>query len=220
MNGLALHTAKVFEDLSKLTCIKNYCLIGGTALSLQLYHRLSEDLDFCLWKTREKEKMSVDWSGIEQELSQLGTITKNLLDHNQCDFILKGVRISFYANNIAKEPAGMIKHDFLNNIKLADITSIGIMKLEVMSRRCSFRDYYDIYSILKSGIPLKDLIVGAGKFSRHKLKTRDMLIMLTKGKNFTVDHNFAALQPIYSVTNQDIESYLVEEIKKMNGKYF
>ena len=216
MNGLAPHTAELFEELSRLECIKDYCLIGGTALALQLNHRLSEDFDFCRWKTREAEKVSVNWSDIEFELSRLGYVTKNLLDHNQCDFNLKGVKLSFYGNNISKAPAELVRQNFLNNIKLADKTSIGIMKLEVMLRRYSFRDYYDIYAILMDGVPLKDLIDGAGKYSRHRLKTRDMLTMLTKGKNFTVDKNFEALQPKYKVDSNDIEQFLVNEIRKMN----
>ena len=216
MNGLAPHTAELFEDLSRLACIKDYCLIGGTALALQMNHRLSEDLDFCRWKIRENERVSVDWSGIELELSQLGHVTKNLLDHNQCDFNLKGVKLSFYGNNISKAPEGLVRQNFLNNIKVADKTSIGIMKLEVMLRRYSFRDYYDIYALLMDGVPLKDLIVGAGKYSRHRLKTRDMLTMLTKGKNFTIDKNFVALQPKYKVDNNDIEHFMVDEIRKMN----
>ena len=32
------------------------------------------------------------------------------------------------------------------------------MKMEVMLRRSNFRDYYDIYSILKSGVPINDLV--------------------------------------------------------------
>jgi len=218
MKGLAAHTAEIFEDLSKLECIRDYCLIGGTALALQLNHRLSEDIDFCQWKKRKNEKISVNWAGIEKDLSKLGIVTMNLLDHNQCDFKLKGVKISFYGNNISKAPTGLVRHDFINNIKLADKTSIGIMKLEVMLRRRNFRDYYDFYAILKDGVPIKDLIYGAGKYSRHRLKTRDMFAMLTKGENFSVDENFAALQPKYKVNSREIEQFLVAEIKKMNDK--
>ena len=213
--GLAPHTADLFEEMSQLDCFKEYCMVGGTALSLQLDHRLSEDLDFCRWKTRKDETISVDWTVIENELSRLGALTKNLLDHNQCNFNLKGVNISFYANNINKAPAKLLKQDFLNNFKIADKISIGIMKLEVMLRCSSFRDYYDIYAILKDGISLKDLIDGASKYSRHRLKTRDMLSMLTKGKNFTVDKNFEALKPKYKIDNNDIEHFFVEEIKKI-----
>lgn len=42
MNGLAKHTGKVFERISKLESIKPYLLVGGTALSLQIGKRLSD----------------------------------------------------------------------------------------------------------------------------------------------------------------------------------
>ena len=46
MKGLAPHTRQVFEAVSKLECIKPYLLVAGTALSLQIGTRQSEDLDF------------------------------------------------------------------------------------------------------------------------------------------------------------------------------
>ena len=46
MKGLAPHTLQVFEAVSKLDCIKSYLLVGGTALSLQMGTRQSEDLYF------------------------------------------------------------------------------------------------------------------------------------------------------------------------------
>ena len=45
MQGLAEHTAKIFEPVSELSCLKPYALIGGTALSLQIGMRESEDLE-------------------------------------------------------------------------------------------------------------------------------------------------------------------------------
>lgn len=45
MKGLAPHTLQVFEAVSKLDCIKSYLLVGGTALSLQMGTRQSEDLE-------------------------------------------------------------------------------------------------------------------------------------------------------------------------------
>ena len=43
MKGLAPHTRQIFEAVSKLDCIKPYLLVGGTALSLQIGTRQSED---------------------------------------------------------------------------------------------------------------------------------------------------------------------------------
>ena len=59
MKGLALHTRQVFEAVSQLECIKPYLLVGGTALSLQIGTRQSEDLDFMKWRTCKSEKMEV-----------------------------------------------------------------------------------------------------------------------------------------------------------------
>ncbi len=52
MDGLAPHTGKIFDAISELECIKPYILVGGTALSLQIGTRQSEDLDFMRWRAK------------------------------------------------------------------------------------------------------------------------------------------------------------------------
>ena len=136
MKGLAPHTQSVFESVSKLECLKPYLLVGGTALSLQIATRQSEDLDFMKWRTCKTEKM------------------------------------------------------------------------EVMLRRSNFRDYYDIFSILKSGMSINDLITLALSYSGHKLKSKNLLAMLTNSNRFTRDAGFDQLQPVYSVTAQEIEEFI------------
>ena len=59
--SLAPHTGRVFEAISRLECIKPYTLVGGTALSLQIEKRQSEDLDFMKWLSKRGEKPTVDW---------------------------------------------------------------------------------------------------------------------------------------------------------------
>ena len=98
--------------------------------------------------------------------------------------------------------------DYLNNLRLADVKSIGAMKMEVMLRRSNFRDYYDIYSILKFGVPVNDLISLALIYSGHKLKSKNLLAMLTNGSRFTRDSYFEQLEPAYVVTAQEIEEYI------------
>lgn len=81
MNGLAPHTQRVFDAVASLECIKPYILVGGTALSLQISTRQSEDLDFMKWRTTKEECPEVDWFHIEKELSAIGEIqSRNLLD--------------------------------------------------------------------------------------------------------------------------------------------
>ena len=82
------------------------------------------------------------------------------------------------------------------------------MKMEVMLRRSNFRDYYDIFSILKSGMSINDLISLALSYSGHKLKSKNLFAMLTNSNRFTRDAGFDQLQPVYSVTAQEIEEFI------------
>ena len=52
----------------------------------------------------------------------------------------------------------MVRIPYLNNLCLADIESIGVMKMETMLRRAKFRDYYDIYCILEQGCDIWKMI--------------------------------------------------------------
>lgn len=207
MNGLAPHTRQVIEAVSRLDCIKPYLLVGGTALSLQIGHRQSEDLDFMKWRTSKTENMEVAWFQIEKELASVGEIQhKDILDIDHVEFLVSGVKLSFYA--CPKYSPVNNPVNYLNNIRLADVRSIGAMKMEVMLRRSNFRDYYDIFSILKSGVSINDLISLALSYSGHKLKSKNLLAMLTNSNRFTRDVGFDQLQPVYSVTAQEIEEFI------------
>lgn len=207
MKGLAPHTQQIFETVSELDSIKSYLLVGGTALTLQINTRQSEDLDFMRWRTSKTEKMEVAWFQIEKELATIGEIQhKDILDINHVEYLVSGVKFSFYA--CPKYSPVVTPVNFLNNLKIADVKSIGAMKMEVMLRRSNFRDYYDIYSILKSGIPINDLISLALTYSGHKLKSKNLLAMLTNGSRFMRNAHFEQLEPVYSVTAQEIEEYI------------
>ncbi|MCM1356937.1 MAG: nucleotidyl transferase AbiEii/AbiGii toxin family protein [Staphylococcus sp.] len=211
MIGLSKHTALIFEAISRLDCIKPYVLVGGTALSLQLGTRESEDLDFMSWRKSRNEKREVDWPQIKRELETVGIVEKcDILDINHVEYVVNGVKISFYANpNFSPLK---YKIPFLNNIMLADKTSIGAMKMEVMLRRSKFRDYYDIYSLLESGEDLNEMMDIALKYSGHRLKTKNLIAMLTRSERFLADSSFVALNPVYDISPMQIENKIIQAL--------
>lgn len=206
--SLAPHTGEVFEAISKLECIKSFTLVGGTALSLQIEKRQSEDLDFMKWLTKRGEKPEVNWPLIKQELESIGTIKAyDVSGFDQVTFNFQGVKLSFYAAP-RKEVPSLKRIPYLNNLYLADIESIGAMKMEAMLRRSKFRDYYDIYSILREGGDINKMIAAALEHSDHKLRTRGLLNMLTTGKNFIKEKGFEELNPVYNVSPEDIQEFI------------
>lgn len=210
-SGLAPHTGLIFDGVAKLDCIRPYVLVGGTALSLQLGTRQSEDLDFMRWRTSKTEKMEVDWFNIEKELSSIGDVQhRDILDIDHVEFVVSGVKLSFYACN--KFPPAIAPVRYQDNLCLSDIKAIGAMKMEVMMRRSNFRDYYDIYSIVQSGIDIHELVSMALSYSGHRMKSKNLYAMLSNGRRFSVDERFFQLSPIYDVTAEDIESYFKSKI--------
>lgn len=207
MKGLTPKTSDIIEKISRLECIDSYVLVGGTALSLQLGTRESEDLDFMSWRKDRTERREVEWPTIKRELEMVGIVEKvEILDLDHVEFVLNDVKLSFYANPNYSPVTEEIP--FLNNIRLADKKAIGAMKMEVMLRRCKFRDYYDIYSLVKDGQNLSEMIELALKYSGHRLKSKNLIAMLTRSERFVQDAEFSVLNPIYNVTPTEIETEL------------
>jgi len=212
MQGVLPKTADVLQQISTLDCLKDFILIGGTALSLQINHRLSEDIDFCKWKTTRTEIPKVNRFQIQNELATIGIEKINILDEFHVDYTVNGVRVTFFCNGMYKKPAQLQITKLINNIKLPDINSIGIMKLEAMKNRSKLRDYYDIYSILKAGGDFNKILDGFLKYTYHHYRSRDVLSLLADAKRFNSEKNIDHLSPKYKVSHNEISEFLVPYI--------
>ena len=212
MNGLAPQTSEVFERITRLNCIRPFVLVGGTALSLQINKRQSEDLDFMCWKKSAKDKSEVPISAINRELETIGRVdSMEIGSFDFVEFVVEGVKLSFYAAPRKQIPSMQVI-PFMNNLQLADIKSIGAMKMEAMLRRSKFRDYYDIYSILNEGADIQEMINMALEHSGHLLKRKNLLAILTDGERFRKDKAFMQLNPVYDVTPYDIQEYIKQKL--------
>ena len=212
MKGLAPQTSELFDAVTRLDCITPFVLVGGTALSLQPHARQSEDLDFMPWKQGPKDKLEVGWPAIKKELSTIGTIeSEDILGFDHVVFVVNGVKMSFYAAP-RKQLSTMQPIVYKNNLRIADIKTIGALKMEVMLRRAKFRDYYDLYSILRSGVDIHELIPLALEHLDHKLKSKNLLAMITNGEAYSKDTHFDALCPVYDVTPYDIQEYIKQKL--------
>jgi predicted nucleotidyltransferase component of viral defense system len=215
--ALVENTLKVIETISKMEFVKSFFLVGGTALALQINHRLSEDLDFMCWKKTKKEKQNINIEKIKNELKQVFSVQKvDILDSNHIEIIIDdGVKLSFYAPNKIKPEINSI--NYLNNLILADESSIASLKMELLLRRNEFRDYYDLYCILKNKDieATKQIISNALKYSEHHLKTKNLVGMLTNAERFKYNTSFAQLVPIYQITAKEIERFMIEKIRNI-----
>jgi predicted nucleotidyltransferase component of viral defense system len=217
LKGLTPQSLKVFEAIKTSDLLQEYILIGGTALSLQINNRLSEDLDFCKWQNNPGiSYKEVNWPELEKFLKTIGNVRTDIIDLYQVNFFLDEVKITFYSNAITTFNEIETGYKF-DNLTLASVNSIGAMKLEVMSRRNLFRDYYDVYSILKEGISLKEIVSKSSRFSFYRMKTKAVLGIISNGSLFRKEEKFSLLEPRYNVTSQDIQSFIREKVFREYG---
>jgi predicted nucleotidyltransferase component of viral defense system len=215
--ALVEKTKKALQSISTMESIKPYILVGGTALSLQLNHRLSEDLDFMRRQKTKNEKMEVDIKSIRSELQEKGHTIQSMeiLDRNQVLFFIDdGIKLSFYAPE-KREPIIKTVH-YLNNLRLADTNTVAALKMETMMRRTAFRDYYDLYFILKEK-PVEEIISiisNALNYSQHTMKSKNLLGMLGDYKTFTPDSDFKKLEPVSDITSKEIAEFMNTTVRK------
>ncbi|MEI6690171.1 MAG: nucleotidyl transferase AbiEii/AbiGii toxin family protein [bacterium] len=141
-------TARLLEQIqsSKPSFLQNFYLSGGTALSLQLGHRESEDLDFF---------SSVDFDPIvlQNELSVLGPLTNTTLGNSTLNCYIRGVKVQFLGY-----PYPLLS-DFVpyDSILLSSVLDVALTKLQTIGMRGSKKDFIDLYAILKT-YKLNDLL--------------------------------------------------------------
>lgn len=127
--------------LAKSGILKDTYLAGGTALALQIGHRISVDFDFFTSKefkadvfVRRLKKIIPDF---RLERMSEGTVLGNL----------KKTRFSLFFYDY---PLLSKTHNFLG-LKIADIKDIAAMKIAAISDRGTKRDFIDLYFMVNSG---------------------------------------------------------------------
>jgi hypothetical protein len=148
-DSLPADTRRVLEALNDLSGLSDFYLAGGTALALQIGHRISRDLDFFS-------------SSNQLDFSARGALTKQLQSRNPC-IVRREADGMVYSTVMGIEVSFIYQHHPLleapihwRNVAIAGLTDIGLMKLAAIKDRGTRRDFVDIYC-LRDAAPLEQL---------------------------------------------------------------
>ena len=126
--------------------LSKYVLVGGSALTLHICHRKSEDLDFFTY-SNDFDKIEI--LGFLQKFKSKEIINQT---NEQIDLLLDGVKVTFF-----NAKWSFLKPKKINMFNLATIEQIAAMKVNVLFLRAKYRDYYDMYFLVKQCMSLKDI---------------------------------------------------------------
>ena len=176
---LSENTRIVLEKIAPIAA--PFYLAGGTALALELGHRISVDLDFF-----SQNAFSV--SSLILKLNALGDLRIEAQSEDSFNGSLDGVKISFFYYPYpllfeTKKYAGVF---------LADERDIGAMKVQAISDRGSKKDFVDLFVLLKI-YPLKELLDFFHK-KYEKFNYNQLHILKSLSYFYDADTN---LEPVY-----------------------
>ncbi|MCC6501097.1 MAG: nucleotidyl transferase AbiEii/AbiGii toxin family protein [Anaerolineales bacterium] len=143
----AMHS--IVEGFTKSKIAGEFYLAGGTALALQLGHRLSVDLDF--------------FSPTQSDIPALANVLQHALkgfsptlsdtSWGNLVFLANDVRIGFYGYGYALIRPLLQTGD----LRLASMEDIALMKMDALLARASRKDFHDLYAICRR-ISLRELL--------------------------------------------------------------
>ena len=181
-------------------------MAGGTALALQIGHRISIDFDlFC--RNDISKKLLAEVKRIFPEFK--GEISLLINNPEELSILIGGIKMTFL-----KYPFPIL-NNFVdwNGLKILDISELSATKAYTIGRRGSFKDYIDLFFVLSENYAsLNQTIELADKKYGNEFNTRlflEQLVYLDDVEEISI---LFLKKP---VDKKQIEEFFVQEVKKI-----
>ncbi len=205
MKFLTDNTLSLFNELAGHEYLNGFTFVGGSAIAYYLSHRLSEDLNFFTWK----QKLPLETDNLIKKISENREVSIANRSETYLDIFIDGIKVTFFANDWQALKENRI--NITNYIYAADLQLLCAMKINTLSLRAKFRDYYDLYVMNKEKFRIEDIFNLAVKFLPGI--TKKVFAMQLTYINDIEDENIAHLSPKYNVSLAEIQKHFEEQIK-------
>lgn len=203
-----MHQEALTEKGTKLfPLLKNFnsfYLAGGTALALQIGHRASVDFDLFSPKDIKKELL-----GEIKKIFSKEKISLLINNAEELTVLVNSIKITFL-----KYPFPVInKFAKYKELKILNIPELSATKAYTIGRRGSFKDYVDIFYVIKNGyINLAGVINLAVKKYGRDFNSRLFLEQLIYLQDVE-EEKLLFLKK--SVNKKQLEEFFIKEVRKI-----
>jgi len=214
INYIPENTLKVFQLLKFQPFISKFTLVGGTALAIQIKHRLSEDLDFVF----DGDELNMNL--IKRNMNKIFPNNRIIRqDHNlQIDILVNKVKVTFFSTGAVAIPFSVREHSFAEaRLNIAGAKAIAALKFAAIAQRNTIRDYYDLYCLSRYHFPLLELITFTKKLfpNLSPITYSETLVYV---KDIEEQDISSHLSPAEIVSKEQIAAYFTRELKKIKEK--
>jgi predicted nucleotidyltransferase component of viral defense system len=191
--------------------MQSFYLGGGTALTLQLGHRVSADLDFFVPKDYELSTLM----GEIQDFAVNAIIISQTSHH--CGLLMGSIKVDYLRERISTRfPLKTVVSEG-SRFQMADPADIGRMKLLTIASRGGKKDFIDLYCLTRTVISLEDLLM---LFLEEQGTIRFNRLLFLKGLvDFEEAEKEALPIMLWEVDWNKVKKILGEEVKRIGKKW-
>jgi hypothetical protein len=175
---------------------REYYLVGGTAIALHIGHRESIDFDLFKEKTIRKKDVYAKLKNIHYKVT--------FADYNQINMLSNGVKITFFSFPYAVP----INSELKTVLKMPDLLTLGAMKAFALGRRSKWKDYVDLYFILKFHFNFKIIAQKAKEIFKEEFIEKQFIAQLGYFKGISYQEEVTYLIP-NPPTEAEIQEFLI-----------
>ena len=237
---LSLETLKVFDHLRKEVSLQDFTLIGGSALALQIGHRLSQDLDFyypgdllpgrllrrVLATARENGFDTRDM--ISPAIVQQARINHAVDLHDWVqDWSIGGIKVTFSTFEGFNEPMRVVaafprEAATGTTFSVLGIEGLFAAKAALLARRARSRDLFDLKSLLeRHGYSIRQLFAAIKRVDPganpdlHRDVLRGLTPLDTDDEGFSTIGVQTSVDELYAFFRERIDAYEREEARRI-----
>jgi len=178
---------------------RSYYLVGGTAIALQIGHRRSIDFDLFTAKKLNKSR-------IRQKVFELPYSKKTLFDDvDQAHFYINEVKATFFYYPYPVEHLEMLN----GVISMPSLLSLSAMKAFALGRRAKWKDYVDLYFMLKNHFSVKEISMEAERIFGHLFSEKLFRGQLAFHKDIDYSEQVEYMSG-FEVSEQVVKDFLID----------
>lgn len=192
---------KILPILNRFS--QDFVLVGGTAIALYIGHR--ESIDFDLFSKKSFDNMKIRKKILGANNLEIDKVYRD--EEGEFTFILNSVQLTFLHYPFKIEA----KEKLHNYINLPDLLTLAAMKAYALGRRAKWKDYVDMYFIIKNFYSIKEISKKAKEIFKTEYNEKLFRIQIS----YFDDINYSE-KIIYKPNFRKNDEEIKEELKKFS----
>lgn len=198
------------EQVELLPLLQNFkrefYLVGGTAIALQIGHRRS--IDFDLFKSKKLHPKSIVSKISEFNLPYL--VTRNVSE--QVNITISKVKLTFYEYPFDIEAPLSLEHI----LRMPRLLDLAAMKAYALGRRSKWKDYVDMYFLIKDYFSIVQISERAVQIFDQLFSAKLFRAQLSYFDDVNYDEPVELLVPEPSVS--EIKQFLIDRALQIDAR--